>query len=173
LRLSLTDWRRLSYDQMNQPTNCRFDVVVEVPRWGFVKRGSNGDVDFVSPLPCLYNYGAVPKYIGLDGDLLDAVIIGNRLPRGARCQLTARGAIGLMDRGLYDDKVVFSERPLSALDRFVLLIFFHVYAQFKRLLNIVRGRPGNTACTGWCDVDSAIARAELRDPLWGGPSVPF
>jgi inorganic pyrophosphatase len=150
-----------------------FDVIVEVPRWGFVKRGSRGDVDFVSPLPCPYNYGAVPRYLGLDGDLLDAVIIGPRLRRGMALRLPARGAIGLMDRGLYDDKIVFSEAPLSSLERMLLLHFFRIYARFKQVLNMIRGRPGMTACTGWCDLDGAIARAELRDSLWGGPSVTF
>ncbi|HET9668554.1 MAG TPA: inorganic diphosphatase, partial [Casimicrobiaceae bacterium] len=52
------------------------EVVIEVPRGSFVKRGSLGHVDFVSPLPCPYNYGSVPTHIGLEGDLLDAVVLG-------------------------------------------------------------------------------------------------
>jgi inorganic pyrophosphatase len=48
------------------------DVVIEVPRGSFLKRGSTGRVDFISPLPCPYNYGSVPTHIGLEGDLLDA-----------------------------------------------------------------------------------------------------
>jgi inorganic pyrophosphatase len=31
------------------------DVVIEVPRGSFLKRGSSGRTDFVSPLPCPYN----------------------------------------------------------------------------------------------------------------------
>ena len=42
------------------------EVVIEVPRGSFLKRGSTGRVDFVSPLPCPYNYGSVPQYIGLE-----------------------------------------------------------------------------------------------------------
>lgn len=36
------------------------DVIIEVPRFSFLKRGPGGHVDFVSPLPCPFNYGAVP-----------------------------------------------------------------------------------------------------------------
>jgi hypothetical protein len=32
------------------------DVVIEVPRGSFVKRGSSGSIDFISPLPCPFNY---------------------------------------------------------------------------------------------------------------------
>ena len=46
------------------------EVVIEDPRGSFLKRGSTGQVDFVSPLPCPFNYGSVPKYPGLEGDLL-------------------------------------------------------------------------------------------------------
>jgi inorganic pyrophosphatase len=59
------------------------DVVIEVPRGSFIKRGSTGNVDFVSPLPCPFNYGSVPAYLGLEGDLLDALVLGPRLALGA------------------------------------------------------------------------------------------
>ena len=51
-------------------------VVIEVPRGSFLKRGSTGRIDFISPLPCPYNYGAVPTLLGLEGDLLDALASG-------------------------------------------------------------------------------------------------
>ena len=50
------------------------EVVVEVPRGSFLKRGSTGHVDFISPLPCPFNYGSVPSHIGQEGDLLDALV---------------------------------------------------------------------------------------------------
>jgi len=68
------------------------EVVIEVPRWSFLKRGSSGAVDFVSPLPCPFNYGAVPTHLGLEGDLLDAVVLGPRLRLGARLRVKAWGA---------------------------------------------------------------------------------
>ena len=88
------------------------DVVIEVPRGSFVKRGSTGHVDFVSPLPCPFNYGAVPAYIGLEGDLLDALVLGPRLPLGSRVRVEAWGAVILTDRGMTDHKLVCSSRPV-------------------------------------------------------------
>ena len=58
------------------------EVIIEIPRGGFLKRGSTGELDFISPFPCPFNYGSIPAFIGLDGDLLDAVVLGPRLPRG-------------------------------------------------------------------------------------------
>ena len=69
------------------------EVVIEVPRGSFVKRGSTGHVDFVSPLPCPFNYGSVPSHIGLEGDLLDALVLGPRLPLGTRIRVKAWGAV--------------------------------------------------------------------------------
>ena len=77
------------------------EVVIEIPRWSLLKRGSTGRIDFVSPLPCPYNYGSVPSHLGLEGDLLDALVLGPRLPRGTRLRVPVRGAVGLTDRGLY------------------------------------------------------------------------
>ncbi|MCB1968088.1 MAG: inorganic diphosphatase, partial [Candidatus Accumulibacter sp.] len=50
------------------------DVTIEVPRGSFLKRGSLGRIDFLSPFPCPFNYGSVPNYLGLEGDLLDALV---------------------------------------------------------------------------------------------------
>nr|HQV09401.1 inorganic diphosphatase [Thauera sp.] len=72
-----------------------FEVIIEVPRGGFVKRGSSLAVDFVSPLPCPYNYGAIPAYIGMEGDLLDAVVLGPRLALGSVVRVRAWGAVTL------------------------------------------------------------------------------
>ena len=148
---------------MTKSNSKRFEVVVEVPRWGFVKRGSNDQIDFVSPLPCLFNYGSIPKYVGADGDLLDALILGPRLPRRSTLVIRAHAAIGLRDRGLYDDKLICSARPLSAFDRAVVINFFRAYALFKRALNAIRGRRGPTACVGWRDIDDALSRATARN----------
>jgi len=147
--------------------------VIEIPKWGFVKRGSVGPVDFVSPLPCPYNYGSIPDYVGLDGDLLDALVLGPRLRRGERVKVTAYGAVGLSDRGMYDDKLVCSRNPLSPSDRERVLHFLRLYGRFKRLLNLIRARPGLTRCEGWVPVEDAFERATPRDVVWRGPRVPF
>ena len=149
------------------------DVVIEVPRCSFVKRGSSGLIDFISPLPCPFNYGAVPAFIGLEGDLLDALVLGPRLPFGAQVRVRAWGAITLMDRGMIDDKLVCCAHPITSRDRLELLRFFRLYARCKAVLNLMRRRPGRNACEGWIDAGLALARARPRDEQWQGPEVPF
>src|SRR5215469_2470568 len=107
------------------------DVVIEIPRWSFLKRGSSGHVDFVSPLPCPFNYGSVRQYTGMDNDFLDAIVLGSRLAYGARVKVFAYGAVGLTDRGMYDDKLVCSAHALRSWERRRVLIFMHVYAWAK------------------------------------------
>jgi inorganic pyrophosphatase len=130
-------------------------------------------VDFVSPLPCPFNYGSVPTHIGLEGDLLDALVLGPRLALGTRLRLKAWGAVILTDRGMTDDKLICSDQPLSALERRRVLRFFHFYARCKGLLNIWRRRPGRNACDGWCEAWEALGRARLRDATWHGPPIEF
>ncbi|MCB1831690.1 MAG: inorganic diphosphatase [Gammaproteobacteria bacterium] len=150
------------------------EVVIEIPRGSFLKRGSSGALDFVSPLPCPFNYGSVEAYLGLEGDLLDAVVLGPRLRRGTRINVQALGAIGLTDRGMYDDKLICSDVALDRWQRSSILLFFRSYALCKGVLNFCRRRSGRNACEGWCDAREAIARAT---PVTGGtrirPKVPF
>jgi inorganic pyrophosphatase len=147
--------------------------VIEVPRGSFLKRGSTGQVDFISPLPCPFNYGSVPSYVGLEGDLLDAVVLGPRLPFATWIRVKAWGAVTLTDRGMTDDKLICSMHPLGASERQNVLRFFHFYAKCKGLLNVWRRRPGRNACDGWIGAVDALARARLRDDTWHGPPVKF
>jgi len=149
------------------------DVVIEVPRGSFLKRGSTGRVDFVSPLPCPYNYGSVPTHIGLEGDLLDAVVLGPRLAFGCTVKLAAWGAVTLVDRGIADDKLICSATPVTSAERNAVLRFFRFYAMCKGLLNAWRGRPGRNACEGGCAAGLALARAKPRDEAWHGPPIEF
>jgi len=149
------------------------DVVIEIPRGSFLKRGSTGHIDFVSPLPCPFNYGSVPSHIGMEGDLLDAVVLGPRLSLGRRIQTRAWGAVTLTDRGMSDDKLICSDRAPSLSQRRNVLRFFRFYAACKGLLNVWRRRPGRNACEGWCEAASALARARPRDDSWDGPPVEF
>lgn len=143
------------------------EVVIEIPRWSFLKRGSQGQIDFVSPLPCPFNYGSIPAYIGQEGDLLDALVLGPRLPQGTRLWVPAWGAVQLADRGMTDDKLVCGRiRPDDEM-RQKILRFFHRYARCKALLNTLRGESGRNACEGWCDAQSAIERAVPRLPQQG------
>ncbi|SFO13228.1 inorganic pyrophosphatase [Nitrosospira briensis] len=146
------------------------EIIVEVPRGSFLKRGSTGRVDFISPLPCPFNYGSVPDYLGLDGDLLDALVLGPRLPFGTRIRAKAWGAVTMTDGGLIDDKLVCGDYCPDALERRKILQFFHLYAKCKGLLNVWRGRRGRNACDGWCDSSHALARA--RPLRRGWPGIP-
>ena len=162
-----------SVDRDALDTEREVDVVIEVPRGSFIKRGSTGQVDFISPLPCPFNYGSVPAYIGLEGDLLDAVVLGPRLALGTRIRVKAWGAVSLTDRGMTDDKLICSSHRMTAAERRMILRFFGFYAWCKGLLNVWRRRPGRNACEGWCDVTHALSRARPRDDSWRGSPVDF
>ena len=149
------------------------EVVIEIPRGSFLKRGSNGHIDFVSPLPCPFNYGSVPKLLGLDDDLLDALVLGPRLDVGTRLRVQAWGAVTLIDRGMRDDKLVCSEYAPSLPMRDAVLRFFRLYAKCKGLLNFYRRRPGLNACAGWCEATDALARARPRSDSWTGSTIAF
>jgi inorganic pyrophosphatase len=92
------------------------EVVVEVARGSSLKRGSTGHVDFFWPLLCPFNYGSVQSDIGEEGDLLDALFLSPRMPRGARARVR-RGAVTLTDRGMSENKVVCGERAPTAPQR--------------------------------------------------------
>ena len=156
--------------QMQPP---QLEVVIEIPRVSFLKRGSTGHVDFISPLPCPFNYGSIPTMLGMEGDLLDAVVLGPRLPLGSRVTVRVWGAVILADRGMTDDKLICSDRPVTFSERQNVLRFFALYAKCKGLLNIWRRRPGRNACDGWCEAAEAIARARPRNDAWEGPPVDF
>jgi inorganic pyrophosphatase len=155
------------------PEPPELEVIIEVPRGSFLKRGSTGRIDFISPLPCPFNYGAVPTHLGLEGDLLDAVVLGPRLRYGTRLRVKAWGAVTLTDRGMSDDKLICGAGEPSADELRRVLRFFHFYAKCKGLLNLWRRRPGRNACDGWCSAATAIARARPLPATWGGPRVPF
>lgn len=155
------------------PALPEVEVVIEIPRGSFLKRGSTGHIDFVSPLPCPFNYGSVPQFLGLEGDLLDAVVLGPRLPLGTRVRVPAWGAVTLVDRGMADDKLICKHGPVTAIERQQVLRFFHFYARCKALLNWWRSRPGRNACEGWCEASEALARARPRDTTWQGPPVVY
>jgi inorganic pyrophosphatase len=145
------------------------EVVIEIPRGSFLKRGSDGSIDFVSPLPCPYNYGSIHQYIGGEGDYLDAVVLGPRLSAGSRVLVNAYGAVGLSERFMYDDKLICASEPITATQRAAVLRFFHLYAACKGLLNVLRRRRGRSRCEGWGEAGAAIARAV---PTAGGHRQP-
>jgi inorganic pyrophosphatase len=145
-----------SAEQTSAPS---VEVTIEIPRGSFLKRGSFGHIDFISPFPCPYNYGSVHEYIGGEGDFLDAVVLGPRLPIGTKVTVNAYGSVGLSERFMSDDKLICSAKPISKADRRRALRFFRLYAFCKGLLNVLRGQAGPSRCDGWSDASAAIARA--------------
>ena len=139
------------------------DVLIEQPRWSIIKRRSDGRIDFVSPVPCPYNYGCIPAVASGDGDALDAVVLGPRLPRGQRLRVPVVAVIGFIDAGRFDPKVVCSASAIGRGERVELLVFFFWYAWFKRVLSTVRRQPADTRSLGflpdsvWRNADSASA----------------
>jgi inorganic pyrophosphatase len=127
----------------------RPEVVIEAPRFSFVKRRSDGRIDFVSPLPCPYNYGSIPGRVSEDGDDLDAIVLGPRLARGARVSAPVVAIVDFLDGGRADPKVVCSERPLTRGQRAGLAGFFRAYAVAKRALAWTRGQSRATRFRGW------------------------
>jgi inorganic pyrophosphatase len=124
------------------------EVVVEVPRFSHVKRRDDGAIDFVSPLPCPFNYGSVPGTRSGDGDRIDALLLGPRPPRGARALRKVVGVVRFVDAGALDPKWVCAEHPLGPRDRVALELFFRVYAIAKGALNRARGFSGETRYEG-------------------------
>lgn len=124
-------------------------VRLEVSRGSFVKRRPDGTVDFVAPLPCPYNYGSILGTRSDDGDPLDALVIGSRCATGLELNVPVQAAIGFLDAGVWDPKIVCSVGPLTNAERWRVERFFHHYARFKRLLARFRGKTGATEVQGW------------------------
>lgn len=138
------------------------EVTIEIPRGNFLKRRSNGALDFISPVPCPFNYGSISAFNGLDGDLLDAVVLGPRLPAGVTISVQVRGAVRMIDRGFYDDKLICSHAPISPGTQRLILLFFKIYAKAKSLINLARGYSGRNRCEGWYEAEVALASAARR-----------
>ncbi|MEX1363256.1 MAG: inorganic diphosphatase [Nannocystaceae bacterium] len=124
-------------------------VIIEVPRGGMVKRRGDGSVDFVA-LPSPFNYGSVVGTVAADGDPLDAIVLGPRLPPGRTVQRRPLAVYGFVDRGLLDPKIVCGESlVLGGADRRAVERFFAVYSRFKRGLQRLRKQPERTEVLGW------------------------
>ncbi len=128
-------------------------VQIEVPRFGIVKRRGDGGIDFISPLPCPYNYGFVPGTLSPDGDPLDALVLGPRVPYGTVCRTIPRAVIGFLDGGEVDPKLICCSAALTVSQRLDILRFFQIYAASKWMLNALRGRRRPTRCLGWQSLD--------------------
>lgn len=153
---------------------------VEVPKGGFVKRDAEGRIDLISPLPCPFNYGASTTFIGEDGEGVDVVILGPRLPRGAVGRLPLVGRVRFRDLGHNDHKWICSAAPLTDAELTLLNRFFSAYALAKLAWTRSRGLTLETRYAG-VDVVSGgrvvralnggTARARFRSKPWRGPGA--
>ena len=137
------------------------EVVVEMPRASFIKRRPNGAVDFVSPLPCPFNYGCVPGTQADDGDPEDVLVLGPRVPKGTRLRLPVLARAHFVDAGAYDGKWICGS-SLGLHHRLQLVLFFKVYARAKRWLNHRRGLRGVTHFAGLERAPAAVVHAAAR-----------
>jgi inorganic pyrophosphatase len=120
------------------------EVLIEVPRFSFVKRDHHGRVQLVSPLPCPFNYGSLPGTRSADGDPIDALVLGSRRARGELVRLPARGVVRFTDAGAADPKWICSAAELTAADLREVQRFFSIYVVAKRVLNGLLRRPAPT-----------------------------
>ena len=127
---------------------ARIDVLIESPRFSFIKRDDAGAIALISPLPCPINYGSVPGTRSGDGARVDAIVLGERKPRGLLPQQTVVAVVHFIDAGEDDPKWVCSERELSKRDRAELESFFRLYTLIKRALNRAMGKRGTTRFDG-------------------------
>ena len=140
----------------------RVRVIIDTPRLSFLKRRDDGAIDFVSPLPSPFNYGSVPGTTSADGDRIDAIVLGPRLPRGTEVERDVVAVARFVDAGVPDPKWVCADRPLGAADRALINAFFAIYVRMKRALNAVRGRTGETRFDGLVERDRAQFTARSR-----------
>lgn len=122
---------------------------VDTPRFGFVKRDERGRVDFVSPLPCPFHYGAVPGTRADDGGERDALHLAQtRAAVGDLLEGEAYFVVRFVDGGVSDDKLVLADRPPSAFDLARVRAFFTLYARAKRVLAGLRGTSRDVRFVG-------------------------
>jgi len=124
------------------------EVVIEVPRGGFVKRRPDGSTDFISPVPCPFNYGSVLGSIAADGDPQDALVLGPKVAVGDRLKVTVWERVEFLDDGVPDDKWICGVDAPTVEDKKRISRFFTFYAWAKVGLNLIRGRTGVTRFVG-------------------------
>ncbi len=133
---------------MTHELSSRVLVEIEVPRWSFVKRQAGKGIEYVSPIPCPYNYGFLPGTTSEDGEPQDALVLGKRLRRGARVEVTVLGRVLFLDAGLRDDKLICGVSPLRPAERRCLHLFFKFYALARTALNSIQGERAHTRYLG-------------------------
>jgi inorganic pyrophosphatase len=113
-------------------------VVVETPKWSFIKfehRKEGFTRAFISPLPTPFNYGYIEGTLGEDGAPVDVIVLGETLRTGERLDMGLIGKVRFIDDSKRDDKYITSidgrrrEKTIH--------IFFRIYAIAKVIMGLV------------------------------------
>lgn len=134
-----------------QTSQANVTVTIEIPRWSFVKYAlteDGGHIEFISPLPCPFNYGFVAGLLGGDNLPLDAIVLGSRIRRASKATMPVRAIVRFTDKGDVDDKLVCAAKELSNAHLLSLQMGFRVYVLMKRFVNWSRGKRGRTSYGG-------------------------
>lgn len=134
------------------------EVRIDTARGGFVKRRDDGRIEFVSPLPCPFNYGSAQGTQAADGDREDVIVLGNKLERGSEVRVRVIGRVRFIDAGVDDHKWLCGDR-LTRRELRLVGRFFKLYARAKRVLNALRGAGGPTRFEGIEVPESALMPA--------------
>ena len=111
------------FDYKNFITSNTVNVVIEIPKntnekWEVSKIDGSLEHEFfmgapriINYLPYPINYGMIPRTVlplklGGDGDPVDAIVLGDALPRGEVVETKVLGLIKMRDMGEVDDKVI-------------------------------------------------------------------
>ena len=131
-----------------EPYPKQLQIQVEVPKGGRIKRRPDGRVDFVSPLPCPFNYGSVIGSTALDGDPEDALIVGQRIALGQSVHSAVWGRVIFTDAGVADHKWICGPRAPTENEWLKIRWFFRNYAWGKRILYLSRATSGTVEYLG-------------------------
>jgi inorganic pyrophosphatase len=123
-------------------------IIIETPKFSFIKYKDDGSVDYISPIPCPFNYGSVPNTTSGDGDRLDAIVLGKKLKGGSRAEVPVIGRVVFWDKGEEDPKYICSDKPITNLQKLTLISFFLFFSVAKKVLNKIRRKGGLTQFTG-------------------------
>ncbi len=141
---------------MHEPErNSMQTILIETPRWSFVKRNEHGGIDYVSPLPSPFHYGRLEGFAGGDGDPMDVIWFGSA-PVDNRATGRIVGVVRFVDGGQVDDKWLLTDQStLSVWQYRQLKHFFALYASLKNILVLLGNRAINSHVRSidlWIDV---------------------
>ena len=132
-----------------EPMPKELQITIDTPKWSFIKYKDNGKMDYPSPIPFTVNYGRAIGIKSDEGDDADVVVLGKSIKKGTNQVLPLKGVINFIDRGINDPKYICSFNPVSITDKINITIFFTLFAIFKNVLNILRGKKGITKFKGF------------------------